>query len=163
NWVPTAADAGSTYAIAIAFCSVGANVPLHTRPTGRSPASSAAPSRASRLPVSSRPTRTGNALSPRRFSSAARPRQSPLSILTAQARPRLERVDLLRQFVAVQRHGRLQPQRVARPEAARFGAALDQLLPERDRIRGADHQLHAGLAGVPGAAEDALLAQAARR
>src|SRR5437588_861110 len=55
--VPRLAWAGSTYAIAIAFCRVGENVPLVTVPTGLPSARTAAPSRAMRLPVNSKPTR----------------------------------------------------------------------------------------------------------
>src|SRR5262249_33083195 len=75
----------------------------------------------------------------------------------------LQRVDLLGQFVAVQRHRRFQPQRVARPEAARLAATLDQLLPQRDTVLRADHDLDTVLAGVAGAAHHRLLAETASR
>ena len=86
NSVPTAALPRSTYAMAIALASVGVKVPLVTLPMGLPPRVTRAPSRAIRLP-NSRPTRTGSAASARRFSRAARPRKSPLSILTAHASP----------------------------------------------------------------------------
>src|SRR5262249_26274128 len=79
------------------------------------------------------------------------------------AQPRLERVDLLAQLVAVQRHGGLQAQRVARTEAARPGAAPDQFLPPGPALIGGAAQLDALLAGVAGAADDAAGAAVGRR
>src|SRR5207244_1093413 len=76
---------------------------------------------------------------------------------------RLERVDVFAEFVAVQRHGRFEPQRVAGAEAARFAAAFDQLLPELDPELVADHDLNAVFAGVARAADDAWLPLVARR
>ncbi len=46
----------------------------------------------------------------------------------------------------------LQPQRVARPETGRQGAAAHQLIPQRWGVGGGEQQLHPVLAGVAGAA-----------
>ena len=52
--------------------------------------------------------------------SAARPMNSPLSSLTIQAKPGLERRDGRMDLVAIERHARFQAQCVARAQAARF-------------------------------------------
>ena len=67
------------------------------------------------------------------------------------AEARLDRVRVLRDVVAVQRVADLEPQGVARAEAAGHGAGLDQRVPQRhDLARRAD-QLDPGLARVAGA------------
>jgi hypothetical protein len=52
------------------------------------------------------------------------------------SRPGRDRVGVGADVVPVQRVADLEPQRVARTEAARRGAALDDRVPERDRVLG---------------------------
>ena len=56
----------------------------------------------------------------------------------------------------MQRVADLEPQRVARAEPARHGAARDDRVPELDGVLGRAHQLDAGLAGVAGAVDHHL-------
>ena len=72
------------------------------------------------------------------------------------AEPGRDRVGLGRDVVAVQRVADLEPQRVARAEPARHGAARDDGVPERDGVLGRAHQLAAALARVAGAVDHHL-------
>ena len=73
--------------------------------------------------------------------------------LAAPAQSRLDRVAVLRQVVAVQVEADLQAQRVARAQAGRRHAALEQGVPDRGGAVGRQQQLAAVLAGVAGAAD----------
>ena len=73
--------------------------------------------------------------------SAARPTKSPgLSSLTTRPRPASNGVDVRAELVAVQRHARLQPERVPggqpRGHQARRGPRLGQRRPDVLRVRG---------------------------
>ena len=72
-------------------------------------------------------------------------------VLVERARPAQagrDRVRLRRDVVAVQRVADLEPERVARAEAARGGAARDDGVPELRPVLGRAHQLAAALARV---------------
>src|SRR5207244_717308 len=130
--VPATAAWGSTYAIATGLPIVGAGAPLVTFPIARPPKRTRQPSRALRVPASTRPTRRG------------RPEAG------------LERIDVLGQLVAVEGHAGFEPQRVAGAESAGDRAAGDQFVRQRRHVGAADHDLDAVLARVAGVAEDAL-------
>ena len=67
-----------------------------------------------------------------------------------------DRVPLRADVVAVQRVADLEPQRVARAEAAGHDAAREDRVPERRRVLGHARQLDALLAGVAGAVDHHL-------
>ena len=116
--VPSRRAAGSTRAMARLSPSVGAKVPEVTRPTGCAVAEDRAPLAGDPLPfeVAGRPgPGRGVALNVR---SASRPTNSPLSSLTAQPTPAAYGLIVFRQLVAVERHRRLEAERVAGPEPA---------------------------------------------
>ena len=66
----------------------------------------------------------------------------------------LERGGGVVDVVAVERHLRLEAQRVARAEAARLHAGVDELAQDARRVLGRDVDLEAVLAGVAGARDD---------
>src|SRR5690625_5275453 len=71
------------------------------------------------------------------------------------AQPHRERVDVAAELVAVERHRRLQPQRVPGGEAGGHEVVgrAEQLVPERHRVLGRQEDLEAVLPGVPGSGE----------
>ena len=81
--------------------------------------------------------------------------------VAGESQPGLEGIDLLAQFVAVQRHSRFQPQRVAGRQPAgtmpQRLALVDDGLPDGRGDFRADAQFEAVFAGVAGAADDAAL------
>ena len=80
-------------------------------------------------------------------------------LLVERARPAeagRDRVGVAGDVIAVQRITHLEPERVARAEAARRGAVRDDRVPELDRVLGRAHQLDARLARVAGAAHHHL-------
>src|SRR5690606_26007416 len=92
---------------------------------------------------------------------AERARADELSLaqLDGPAEPRLERRDVARQLVTVERQRRLEAQRIARAETDRgdrqiVARRVEQRLPELRRALGGDEQLEAVLAGVAGARRD---------
>ena len=86
--------------------------------------------------------------------------------VAGEAQARLERIDLFRKLVAVERHSGLEPQRVAGAESgghdAQRPAQFHQHFPNARGDAGAEAQLEAVLAGVAGAADDAALALGGR-
>src|SRR5205085_4606823 len=71
------------------------------------------------------------------------------------AEARLERRVLLVHVVAVQAKRDLEPQRVARAEAARHRALFDERVPQLAGAVGRNEDLESVLAGVAGAGDDA--------
>ncbi len=91
----------------------------------------------------------------RSATSTSRPRKSPLSKRTTQARPACSDVIPSPSSWPWSGQSGLEPQRVARAEPGRGDAPGEQPLPHRGR-RGPGHvELHAVLAGVPGAGDPA--------
>ena len=77
---------------------------------------------------------------------------NPVASLQAPPQACLDRAALLGQVVAVEGEADLQAQGVARGQARRSGAAVEDLVPQRHRVVGVGQQLHAVLARVARAA-----------
>jgi hypothetical protein len=117
--VPLAAEPGSTSAIATAWPSDGARLPLVTVPTVRPPTTTGLPSRAARFESNASPTRIRSGASERRLAARKPPRASGRIVeVHGQAEADRQRIARGHQFVAVERHAGLEPERVAGPEAA---------------------------------------------
>ena len=111
---------------------------------------------------STSPTSCRSAPRARAASSAARPMKSRSagSKATVHARPTLERMRALVHVVAIQIHAGLEPQRVARAEAAGAHAARVQHAPQAAASLGGQHDLEAVLAGVAGARDEPVAERA---
>ena len=117
--VPGAAWLGSTYPMAILFSSVGEKVPLVTCPAGEPPSRSVNPSRAIRLPSSSNPTRFHCLGSGFCRHEGVAPDEIAFLQIDRKTQTGLKRIGFFIKLVAVERHPRLKPQRVARAQPGR--------------------------------------------
>ena len=109
---------GGTKARAMPWPSSGEKLPLVTTPTGSPSRSTGWSARGGRRPSTDEPPQAaGDARAPSRRPGRHGPGTSPLSQLTTQPEPGLQRGDARAQLVAVQRQAGLEPQGVTGAQA----------------------------------------------
>ena len=157
--VPTALDAGGTYAMPIFFFRNGAGPPLVTRPAFAPPTLTGYPSRPIRLSSISKPTsfRCSAGLLLLRQHIAAR--EIALFQLADPSETGFQRRRRFVDFMPVEAHAGFQAQRIARSQPAghqpEWLTALQQITPQLFGSAGSEVDLEAILTGVAGARDQA--------